>query len=748
MLSNITAHYKIKNVQTKSRSLTATLSIAFITLSVVTLLLASSVELYFNIRSQQEVVDGEQRLIAQSAANEVTSFIQQRFGELESAVKFSGLIDSSADVVKQTLKQLLGLGPAFRQLALLDEQGQVVAQVSRFSQAGGNEVTTRLEAEVLTQTEQGERYIGPVYIDDTTFEPLIVMAVPVLNVFGDYQGTLVAEANLKFMWDLVDRLEIGDEGVAYVVDRQGNLLAFGDVTRVIAGENLSHLDEVAEFVGREDPEDEFKETGIGISTGIEDKNVVTTYVPLDTPDWAVVTELPVAEAYQELIENVAIFVAIIIIAVVLAGVIGAYLARRLAAPVQHLTDTAAQIAEGDLQLQASQAEGPAEVRQLAGTFNRMTGQLNEFIQSLEDRVATRTHRLEIVTSLSEQLVAILNVDQLLTELVNQVKDRFEYYHAHVYIINRENESLVMRAGAGEAGVIMKAQGHNIPLNAPTSLVARAARTGQLVNIDNVREAPDWLPNPHLPNTYSEMAVPIVLAGQVVGVLDVQQDTIGGLDESDASLLRSLANQVAIAIRNARLFRDVETALAEAHATQERYVAESWDISSLKTQNRGHLYMQPGTVELSEATFNAARAQALAQKHPAIVPIDEYEGSPKSLVAPVSLSGLTIGTLQLHKMDSEDTSKLWTEQDLEFIEAILDQVAQTAENLRLFEETRERAGREATIREVADKLRAAPNLDTLLETAARELGQRLGVRHTVLELGIDGEAGSGESANGE
>jgi GAF domain-containing protein len=129
-----------------------------------------------------------------------------------------------------------------------------------------------------------------------------------------------------------------------------------------------------------------------------------------------------------------------------------------------------------------------------------------------------------------------------------------------------------------------------------------------------------------------------------------------------------------------------------------------------------------------------------------VPIDEYDGSSETLVAPVLLSGQPIGTLQLHKMDSEDTSQLWTEQDLEFVETILDQVAQTAENLRLFDETQERAAQEATIREITDKLRAAPNMDSLLETAARELGNRLGVQRTRLEFGIESDnnpAGNGD-----
>lgn len=121
------------------------------------------------------------------------------------------------------------------------------------------------------------------------------------------------------------------------------------------------------------------------------------------------------------------------------------------------------------------------------------------------------------------------------------------------------------------------------------------------------------------------------------------------------------------------------------------------------------------------------------KIPAKYPQGERGQNPKSVVAPITLQDKTIGVLQLHPATPDQT---WTEDDLAVVEAVVGQLAQNAENLRLFEETRERASREQTIRAITDKLRTAPTLDALLETAARELGQRLGVRHTVLELGIE------------
>ncbi|MBN1993717.1 MAG: GAF domain-containing protein, partial [Anaerolineae bacterium] len=399
---------------------------------------------------------------------------------------------------------------------------------------------------------------------------------------------------------------------------------------------------------------------------------------------------------------------------------------------------ATQIAEGELELEAP-VEGPTEVIRLAGAFNSMTAQLHDLIGSLEQRVADRTQRLEVLATLSERLSAILDFDQLLMELVNQVKERFDYYHAHVYILDDNRQNLVMTAGAGRAGAEMKARGHNIALNAPTSLVARAARSGEIVWVDNVREAEDWLPNPLLPDTYSEMAVPIILEDQIMGVLDVQEDEVAGLDESDASLLRSLANQVAVAIRNARLFARVETALTETRTAHERYLAQSWQKARMITQSGQYHYTRPQVADLPEEMLTQARQQALGQDRPAIIPLkpehisENQDRSPTTLVAPVTLRNKTIGALQLHPTRDDQQ---WTEDDLAIVEAVVDQLAQSAESLRLFGETRQRVGLEQTTREITDKLRQAPTLEILARTASEELSKVLGVSHSLVRIGVE------------
>ena len=425
-------------------------------------------------------------------------------------------------------------------------------------------------------------------------------------------------------------------------------------------------------------------------------------------------------------------------------------------PLRQLETAAAQVGGGNLETPLP-TTGQAEIGRLIQSFKTMVRQLREAFITAE----RRAQQLETVATLNEQLSAILEFDQLLHELVNQVQARFRYYHAHVYLIDVHRQRLVVAAGSGQAGEQMKAKQHSIPLDAPTSLVARAARTVELVSIDNVRTAPDWLPNPLLPDTHAEMAVPIVLDRQVVGVLDVQNDAIASLTEGDANLLRALANQVATAIRNVRLFDEVKTALAEAQALQERYRVQAWDRTRIAPQVGTYLYRRSDAPDLPETVLASTRQQAIEQPNPTTIRLSQAEPDGNKvnphpvLIAPVTLSGKPIGALQIHQADRSADEQPWAETDLSLVQAILDQVAQTAENLRLFDETRQQASQEQTIREITDKLRTATSLDDLVKTVATELGDRLAVGHAIVDLdaslmaqqGSDPTVAENGSANG-
>jgi len=507
---------------------------------------------YYNTyTAYQQSLAVQQQLVAQDAGKTVSTFLQGKFSALETALEYANPVLADSVTRKNILESLLGLDPAFQQFALLDRQGRQLGQATRVSQALTPQFILELNSDLLVKTVDGQRYFSPVYIDDATSEPLVVIAIPVTNIIGDYQGTLAAEVNLKFMWDLVDQLKIGETGYAYIVDNQGNLIAFQDTSRVLAGENVQQIGVVSEFVNNPSVSSDVT-PGIVSYQGLTRTTVLGTYIPLGSPQWAVVTELPTAEAFQPLVQLSLIYVIAVLAFTILGALIGFLLARQLAAPIVALSAVAGEVAKGNLQVEAK-VSGAAEVAQVATTFNTMTARLREMIGSLEQRVAARTKDLEIVAEVGTTTATILESKRLLQEVVDLTKKRFNLYHSHIYLLDEKGENLVLAAGAGEPGRAMVAEGHSIPLGREQSLVARAARERQGVTVNDVTQAPDFLPNPLLPDTRSELAVPMIAGGNVLGVFDIQSEQVGRFTESDVNIQTTLAAQLATSIQNVRSF---------------------------------------------------------------------------------------------------------------------------------------------------------------------------------------------------
>ena len=272
-------------------------------------------------------------------------------------------------------------------------------------------------------------------------------------------------------------------------------------------------------------------------------------------------------------------VAVVIISMFVVGLALAFVTTRALHPIQDLADMATAIADGDLS-RTIPVTSNDELGVLAKDFNTMAANLKELVETLEQRVRERTHALETTMQVSQSLTTILEQEQLVSEVVGQIRTAFDYYHVHIYLLDNTTGRLIMAGGTGEASQTMLASGHALRLG--QGLVGQAAARKELVLVPNVLQSRDWLPNPLLPETKAEAATPIMYRGEVLGVIDVQHNVIEGLDEEDARTLQAVAAQVAIALRNVRLYEEArEKAVREATINEiNQRIRSAADVDSV------------------------------------------------------------------------------------------------------------------------------------------------------------------------
>lgn len=190
-------------------------------------------------------------------------------------------------------------------------------------------------------------------------------------------------------------------------------------------------------------------------------------------------------------------------------------------------------------------------RDLSDAISAQTAELAQANETLQERAA----QLELIVQITRRVSAILERHELVTSVVEIIGKALDYYHVHIYLLDESEQYLLMGGGTGEVGRKLALQGHRIALG--KGLVGRAAETNLPVVVPDVSRDSAWLPNPLLPDTKSEVAVPIQRGERVLGVLDVQHDVVGSLDQEDAQLLQIVADQVAVALENAQLYEQVQ-----------------------------------------------------------------------------------------------------------------------------------------------------------------------------------------------
>jgi CHASE1-domain containing sensor protein/putative methionine-R-sulfoxide reductase with GAF domain/HAMP domain-containing protein len=235
--------------------------------------------------------------------------------------------------------------------------------------------------------------------------------------------------------------------------------------------------------------------------------------------------------------------------VILATLLIAY---QIISNLSRVSRTATALSNGQLNVRTNVRSGD-EIGQISTSMDLLADRLEDTVSTLEARIDARTQELQAIIDVAYQAATILDVARLLQDVADLTKERFELYHAHIYILNSAGDTLVLTAGAGYTGRQMVAEYRTISMDNQQSIVAQAARARQGIIINDVTASPVFLPHPLLPNTKSELAVALAARGQLLGVLDVQSENKNFFTQDMLRVMDILAAQIAAALSNAQLY---------------------------------------------------------------------------------------------------------------------------------------------------------------------------------------------------
>jgi GAF domain-containing protein/HAMP domain-containing protein len=721
---------RIGNIRTR-------LLVAFVSLVLVTAIVISGVSTVINFLDQRQRVFDQLAGVAASKESEITAWIEGLKTDLavlqiqqdvllrmrSRLLFFVSDISLLQNSLEQDFANMIKVTGRFDEIFLINLEGQVVASTDE-----------EQHGKILNQETFFQKGLQGLYIQPPIYAPgsnqtSIIIVEPVFNQDGkEVLGVLAGRVEVNRLNQiLTQRTGLGDTGETYLVDQNGLLLTASRFSGYAPGIPVQTLG-----VNRAM---ETQTRGSALYNDYRAVPVVGVYDWLPDLQVAFLAEQDQAEAFQPIYQGLIRDVSIGLGAIIVAIVIGLWITQSIANPLSKLANIAAQISAGNLELKADVSRRD-EIGNLAQAFNSMTTQLRELIGGLEARVQERTRALEAGALISRQITTILDIDELLEQVVNSIQTSFRYYHVHIYLLDEQTQVLVMREGSGEIGRELKARSHKISRG--LGIVGSVAERGQPVLAQDVSQVPNFVRNPLLPKIQAELAVPLRKGGATLGVLDIQSEEVGDFTEEDLTLMQSIADQIAVAVDNAHLFRRMQSTAAEAEELNRWITRQTWEDIGRKVQSTGYVFTQAG-VSPAQTEWLPTMEKAVYQK--TIVQHTPHNGrqaaeATTSVAVPLTLRGEVIGVVGIER----PSGRQWSEDELVTIEAIAEQVALALDTARLARETERSAWRDQVVSEATAKVWSSDEIEEVMRAAVAQLGEKLRASEVVIRLGTEVELG--------
>ena len=488
--------------------------------------------------------------------------------------------------------------------------------------------------------------------------------------------------------------------------------------------------------------------GKSIYTNYAGQQVFGYYEWFEPMQLAIIAEVPLSFVVSNSVRALAgsFILALFVVAIAVAAV--AVSARTIADPIKTLAQTTASFAAGKLSTRAM-VDREDEIGALAKAYNQMATQLQDIIGKLEQRVADRTKdlesqtlRLRVAAEIARDAASARDLNELLTRAADLILRRFDFYHIGIFLLDNHKEYAVLVASPTEAGRQMMENNHRLRVG-EVGIVGRASATGEpRIALDTGADNA-FFDNPYLPNTRSEMALPLKVENNIIGVLDVQSDQPEAFNEDDVAIMQVMADQLATAIERTRLLQEVERNLMELESAYGRFTRDNWKKLTDGTAT-GSLGYRFDTVRLERITELPALAGDVLSTGKVVNANGRHAGTDKerSVAIPIKLRGQTIGVVSLKLKNGYDANTV------SIIESAAERLATAMESARLYEEARLRADREQSISRVTTAISASTGYEQILQTTVREIGNILGDTEVAIQILDEPAAGKRTSGQGE
>jgi GAF domain-containing protein len=364
-------------------------------------------------------------------------------------------------------------------------------------------------------------------------------------------------------------------------------------------------------------------------------------------------------------------------------------------------------------------------QELTQELNTQRANLEVAVMERTADLARRSAQLEAAAQVARDAAAIQDVQQLLDQTVHLVSERFGFYHTGIFLLDEAGQYAVLHAASSEGGQHMLARGHRLRAGEVGIVGYVTGRGEPRVALDVGADAV-FFNNPDLPETRSEMALPLRARGEIIGALDVQSTEPSAFRDEDVTVLQALADQVATAISNARLFQQVQKSLEAERQAYGQLSLGAWrDLSRTRPELR-ECYdphgMLPGDSRWREQMKQAVREGRV---------IAGGDGSPGSLTVPLKVHEQVIGVLDARKPEG---ASAWSEDEIVLLQNLVDQLGGALETARLYQDTQRHASEDRLVGEITGRMRQTLDIDTVLRTAVREMGVALGIPRIEVRLG--------------